>query len=149
MCLFIAYPSSIAQAQKLPPASRTVYKCTVNNKTVYSDEPCLGAQVIDVQPTRGMNKSTGRELTGSDVANEKRREQFADAVKPITGKSSQQMEVHRRRFNLSPEAKAECGKLDRGITRAEADEGVASGEAQADIQRNLFTMRKRSRDLGC
>ena len=44
---------------KLPPTSRTVYKCQEGAKTVYSDEPCLGAQRINVEPTRGLDKSSG------------------------------------------------------------------------------------------
>src|ERR1700710_707782 len=31
----------LAQATTLPAASRTVYKCVVAGKTVYTDEPCV------------------------------------------------------------------------------------------------------------
>lgn len=147
--LLTGHQASNAQAQSLPAASRTVYKCTVNNKIVYTDEPCLGAQVVDVEPTRGLNKSTGRELTGADVAREKRNELLADAVKPLTGLSPQQMEVRTRRIKLSGEAQAECGKLDRTIAQSEADERASSGEAKTSIQRQLFVMRQRSRELRC
>ena len=140
---------SVAQTHSLPTASRTVYKCTINNKIVYTDEPCLGAQVVDVEPTRGLNKSTGKELTGADVAREKGREQFAEAVKPITGLSPQQLEVKQRRIKLPGDVQAECNKLDGDISQAEAKERTSSGEAKTDIQRNLFVTRKRSRDLRC
>lgn len=148
-CLFGLHEVVSAQTVSLPAASRTVYKCSVNNKIVYTDEPCLGAQVVDVEPTRGLNKSTGRELTGADVAGEKRREQFAEAVKPIVGLSPKEMEVKRRRIKLSGEAQAECGKLDRTIAQSEADERASSGDAKAGIQRQLFVMRQRSRELKC
>ena len=58
-------------AQTLPPASRIVYKCQEANKTYYSDSPCLGAQRLDLQPTRGMDSSSGREVHGKDVQHEK------------------------------------------------------------------------------
>lgn len=109
----------------------------------------MGAQLVDVEPTKGLNKSTGKELTGADVAREKRNELLADAVKPLTGLSPQQMEVRTRRIKLPGEAQAECGKLDRTIAQSEADERTSSGDAKTDIQRRLFEMRKRSRDLRC
>lgn len=149
VCLLGGNQVASAQTQTLPAASRTVYKCTVNNKIVYTDEPCLGAQVVDVEPTRGLNKSTGKELTGADVAREKGREQFAEAVKPITGLSPQQLEVRQRRIKLPGDVQAECNKLDGDISQAEAKERASSGDAQTDIQRNLFAIRKRSRDLRC
>lgn len=45
--------ASMALAQSLPPSSRTVFKCEVAGKVVYSDTPCLGASKVDVEPTRG------------------------------------------------------------------------------------------------
>lgn len=83
LALFTA--SAPAFATKLPPPSRTVYKCEVGGKVHYSDMPCVGVQKVDVTPTRGMNKSTKRELTGSDVRREVFHEQLSDAVRPITG----------------------------------------------------------------
>lgn len=148
-CLLSGNQLANAQTQSLPAASRTVYKCTVNNKIVYTDEPCMGAQVVDVEPTRGLNKSTGKELTGADVAGEKFREQFADAIKPVTGLSPQQLEVNRRRIKLPGAAQAECSRLDDSIAQSEADERVSSGDTRADAQRKLFEMRKRSKDLRC
>ena len=148
-CLFGLSEVASAQTQSLAPASRTVYKCTDGNKIIYTDEPCMGAQMVDVEPTRGLNKSTGRELTGADVAREKRNEQFADAVKPIVGLSPQQMEVKRRRIKLPGDVQAECSKLDGSIAQSEADERGSSGEAKTGIQRQLFVMRKRSRELSC
>ena len=105
--------------------------------------------MVDVEPTRGLNKSTGKELTGPDVAGEKRQEQFADAIKPIAGLTPQHLEVRTRRVNLPGDAQAECNRLDGSIAQAEAGERASSGEAKTDIQRNLFVLRKRSRDLRC
>ena len=139
----------LSLAQSLPPQSRTVFKCTVNKKVVYTDEPCVGAEKVNVEPTRGMNKSSGRELTGTDVARERRNEQFAEAVKPITGMSSKQFETAKLRTKLSPEAKSECANLDRGIEGLESQDRQAEGENKANIQRSLFASRKRYRELRC
>ena len=138
-----------AQSVTLSKPTRTVYKCTVDGKIAYSDEPCLGAQRIDVEPTRGLNKTTGREVTGQDVLREKQREQFAAAVKPLTGMSPKQLEVQTRRYNLSPEYKAECNKLDASIAENETQERSALGNAKPPIQQSLFVQRKRYRELKC
>lgn len=57
----------------------------VPEKMVYSDSPCLGAQKIDVEGTRGLSKSSGCEQVGNDVRREQHRETFADAIRPLTG----------------------------------------------------------------
>ena len=138
-----------AQGTALPKASRTVYKCGVAGKVVYTDDPCIGGQLVNVEPTRGMNKSTGRELTGADVRREKQNEVFAEAVKPITGKTPKQMEVQRNRVFFSAQAQAECANLDGDITRHEADEKAVSIASRAPVQRELFALRKRHRELRC
>lgn len=153
-CLFVALlvkvDGAAAQSTTLPQPSRTVYKCVVAGKTVYTDDPCVGAQRVIVEPTRGMNKSSGRELTGADVRREKQNEAFAEAVKPITGKTPKEMEVQRKRVYFSAQTKAECESLDSSISGNEAKErGATSVESRAQIQRDLFALRKRHRDLRC
>ncbi|HLO93961.1 MAG TPA: DUF4124 domain-containing protein [Burkholderiaceae bacterium] len=103
------------RAQQLPPPSRTAFKCTVGGKVSYSDSPCEGAQRLQLEPTRGMNKSSGRELIGTDVRNEHQREQIAEMVRPITGLNPQQMAQFERRLPLSPEARRECAWLDQAL----------------------------------
>lgn len=141
--------AGVAYAQKLPQASRTVYKCAVNGKITYSDEPCDGAERIVVEPTRGMNKSTGRELSGRDIQRERQTELIADAVKPITGMNPQQYETARRRVHLSPEAKVECNRLDLQLPRLESRGKTSTGEGKALVQSSLLALRKRQRVLGC
>ncbi|MBL0089736.1 MAG: DUF4124 domain-containing protein [Ideonella sp.] len=138
-----------AYAQKLPLASRTVYKCVVNGKTMYSDEPCAGAERIVVEPTRGMNKSTGMELSGKDIQRERQTELIADAVKPITGMNPRQYDTARRRVYLPPEAKAECNRLDLQLPLLESKEQASTGEEKALAQSSLLALRKRQRVLGC
>ena len=147
--LLVAATFAEAQSTTLPKSSRTVYKCVVAGKVVYTDDPCVGAQLGNVEPTRGMNKSTGRELTGADVRREKQNEVFAEAVKPITGKTSKQMEVQRSRVFMSAQANAECENLDREVEHAEAREKALPIVAKAPVQRELFALRKRHRELRC
>ena len=138
-----------AHAQSLPPPTRNVYKCVVNGKVAYSDEPCLGAQRIDVEPTRGLNKSTGKEQVGRDIQRERQTELITEAIKPITGLTPLQLEAARRRARLAPEAKAECGRLDPEVANSEVAERSSSGDSKTRVQAKLFALRKRQRELGC
>lgn len=141
--------SQSAFAQNFPSPSRTVYKCNVAGKIVYSDSPCIGALKIDVEPTRGLNKSSGRELVGTDVRREQHREMFAEAVRPITGMDAKQFEVQSRRMKLSSGAQQECHRLDSNIKATENEEKHLDQSALTEIQGHLFTMRRRARELGC
>jgi hypothetical protein len=94
-----------AQSMKLPGTSRTVYKCTIAGKVVYTDDPCLGAERVDVEPTRGVSKLTGTERVGPDVQREESREAFAEGIGPITGMDAKQLNQAGRRQKLSPDAR--------------------------------------------
>ena len=144
-----ATPQLAAQSIKLDKPTRTVYKCNVDGKVAYSDTPCLGAERIDAEPTRGLDKSSGASRVGPDVAAEKRRELMDEAIKPLTGMSSKQMDVERRRFSLPPESKQECKVLDVSIGETEGKERVAQGSAKSPLQQNLFALRKRFKELKC
>lgn len=142
--------SGFALAQiTLPAPSRTVFKCQVAGKVVYSDSPCLGAQKIDVEPTRGLNKSTGRELLGSDVRQEQQRETLATAIQPITGMDAKQFGTFGRRMKLTSEAQKECKQLDVKIPIAEQEEKQSKSEALAQSQATLLVLRKRFREIKC
>jgi hypothetical protein len=141
--------STIAQSQKLPPTSRTVFKCVEGGKTFYSDAPCLGAEKINVEPTRGMNKSTGREIVGADVNRERTREAVADAIKPLTGMTAKQLDASGRRMRLSSSDQQSCKNLDIEIPRLEAEEKVADQQTKLPIQRQLLGVRQKYRNLGC
>jgi hypothetical protein len=138
-----------AQAVKLPNPSRTVFKCEVGGKVLYSDDPCLGAKRIDVEPTRGLDKSSGKRMIGKDVGREKSREAFVEALRPVTGQDQAQHATAVRRINLSSSAKAECRTLDGGISDAEALEQSTAAGARLAVQRDLLNLRKRYRELGC
>ena len=139
----------VSQAQSLPPPSRTVFKCEVAGKVVYSDSPCLGAKQVDVEPTRGANKATGKELTGADVRRERQREGMAEAVRPLTGMDAKQFNVAANRTKLDAGTKAQCSVLDVQIPVAEADERKVVGTDRQDIQAQLLKLRQQFRDLRC
>lgn len=141
--------AAVAQTIKVPPTSRTVFKCTVEGKVVYSDEPCLGAKVINVEPTRGLSKSTGREVIGNDVRNEMNHEMIVQAVKPITGMSQQQFDKASRRFKLTGPQQAECRQLDSDLPAAENAEHTATKENLSTVQGQLLSIRARYRAIGC
>lgn len=155
--LFVASAAAIAlfsrpahgQSLKLPNPSRTVFKCEVAGKVVYSDGPCLGAKRIDVDPTRGLDRASRRRSVGRDVLRETTREQYVKAVKPLTGLTPDRYAVTVRRTGLSSATKAGGVSLDAGIADAEVIERSASAGARTAVQHDLFKLRKRYRDLGC
>ena len=139
----------VSQAQSLPPPSRTVFKCDVAGKVVYSDSPCLGAKQVDVEPTRGANKATGKELTGADVRREQQREGLAEAVKPITGMNAKQFNVATNRTKLDAGARTQCSLLDVQIPAVEVDEAKSAAQDRQDVQARLLKLRQQFRDLRC
>lgn len=138
-----------ALAQKLPPPSRTVFKCDAGGKVVYSDSPCLGAERIDVEPTRGLNKSSGTEKVGSDVRRERHNEQIADALKPVFGETAQERAKRHARAKLGPEARSKCANLDRDIPAAEQQEATAAPTTLGSSQARLLGLRSQYRELQC
>lgn len=149
LTLVIATAPAVAQSVKLPPPSRTVYKCEVEGKTSYSDSPCVGAQRLEIEPTRGMDSMTGKPKSGADVRREREHEVIAEAVKPITGKDAKGFEKDRRRLQLSPAARRECAGLDGDLSAQERAERQAKPADLPLAQQSLYATRKRYRDLGC
>lgn len=141
-------PLAAAQAQ-LPAPSRTIYKCQVKGTVTYSDEPCVGAQRLDVVPSRGVDRLSGSRRIGSDVANEIRSEQFAQAVKPLTGMSPSQFATASRRHHLDPASQRECRQLEATIIAFEREERSARAGVTESLRQDLFSFRKRYKKLGC
>lgn len=144
-----AYVGAQAQQSSLPAPSRTAFKCVVGKSVIYSDAPCVGAERVDLQPTRGLNKSSGKEVVGADVRHERNREQVAEAIRPLTGKSNQEFETYGRRMKLTASARSECASLDSSIPRAEAEERTSSDPERTAKQTRLFGLRSRYRQLAC
>ncbi|HTN66492.1 MAG TPA: hypothetical protein VL051_09955, partial [Burkholderiaceae bacterium] len=110
---------------------------------------CLGAQRIDIEPTRGLNQSSGRKLVGADVQREHNRELIAEAVRPLTGMDAKQLDIQGRRMKLAPEIRTECARLDAAIAALEFDEKRATKQELPDVQARLLDMRKRFRARAC
>ena len=119
-------------AQRLSPPSRTVFKCEVDGKVTYSDEACLGAKCLDVEPTRGLNKSSGQERVGADVRKERRNEQIR---------------ARRIAREVSPRPTSRCRRRDpetRGSSRCSAA-GRATWGTRSRASRSTFASRGTSR----
>src|SRR5690606_490980 len=117
-----------SKGQSLPAPPRTISKCTINGEIQYSDTPCIGAQKIDVEPTRGVDSISGKKRVGADVRREHQREAIADAVRPITGMNSKQFDVATRRMKLNPDAQQGCRALDKAVITTEEEERRATKE---------------------
>jgi hypothetical protein len=135
-----SFSSGLAIAQGLPAPSRTVYKCEVGGKVVYSDSPCLGAQRVDVTPTQGLNKSSGSERVGADVRRERHNETMAEVMRPLFAETAEQRAKRHRR---------QCDDLDRRISSAELEEGRTAQAERQTVQERLLGMRAQHRDLKC
>ena len=147
--LIVLAVSAQACAQNLPPPKREIFRCEDGEKIVYSDSPCLGAKRVDVLPTRGVNKTTGTERTGTDVRSEGYNETMANVLYPILGETAAQREARHRRVNLSQAGKSACSKLDDTTPAAEKRERTATGAQLQTIQIQLFQLRKEYKNLGC
>lgn len=141
-------PASVG-AQALPAPGRVIYKCIVGGKIAYTDEPCLGAQRLDIEPSRGLDKFSGKQMTGADVRTELHREMFGEALRPLTGLDGKAYATEVRRYKLNGYAKAECRSLDNHLPGIEAIERTASKEVRPAIQHELLVMRQRYKTLGC
>lgn len=138
-----------ASAQKLPPPSRTVYKCDEGGKVVYSDSPCLGAQRVDVEPTRGVNQLSGSKRTGADVRHEQHNEAMAKALQPVFNETAEQRAMRHRRAKLAPEARLKCSALDNQLSTTEGEERRASESDRHTVQSRLLALRKQHQALRC
>ncbi|WP_230247479.1 hypothetical protein [Rubrivivax sp. JA1055] len=149
LCIAAALGATAAQAQKLPAPSRDVFRCEINGNVSYSDSPCLGAKKVDVEPTRGLDASSGRVQTGADVRKERFHEEFAEAFRPATGKDAKQLKVDAKRLGLPPSAQRQCRQLDEDIPTMQERERHASRDALPLVQQLLLEMRQRFIQLGC
>jgi hypothetical protein len=146
--ILLPYAELFAQSP-LPAPSRTIYKCQVQGRISYSDEPCLGAQRLNITLTRGVDRLSGPVRTGKDVAQEIRSEQFAKAAQPLTGMSASEFATTVRRNRLSGAAKSECRQLESSIIALEQTEQHTPAAMIAAPQQELYLLRKRYKALGC
>lgn len=129
--------------------AQPVYRCETKGKVTYSHEPCVGARVVDTSPTEGLDKFTGKSRKGKDVQQEQFNRQFHEAIKPLTGKTHEEMAVQARRYKLSPADQRECRALDERLRSEEAAVRQASPATAQQAEAKLFLSRHRYRDLRC
>lgn len=119
-------------------ADPPTYKCVDGKKVSYSDEPCIGATMVDTTPTRGLDKSTGVVRKGADAWRDLHNEAMADAFKPLLNETPAQRESRHRRAKLTPNEFLECAMLDKRVA-----------DSPARDRQELYNDRKRYRDLKC
>lgn len=116
---------------------------------MYSDAACVGAKVIDATPTQGMDKMTGRTRKGKEVQRDEFNRQFDKALRPLHGKSHEEMNSARRRVYLPAQEQARCARLDDLLPSLEGDTKRAEGAAKAKADVGLYQARKQFFDLKC
>jgi len=147
MRLLFALPFLLAAV--LASAAPPVYRCDTAGKVSYSDAPCVGAKVVDATPNHGVDQMTGKSRKGRDVQRTELNHAFDDALRPLTGKSRDEMDVMRRRVKLQPREQGECRQLDGQLPELEAGARRETGAAKAKGDVALYQARKRYFDLGC
>lgn len=140
---------SAVQAQYLPPPAREGYRCEIDGKVTYSDDPCPGGARVDVTPTRGMDRMAGQRQMSDEVRRERFNETMAEALKPLFNETPEQREKRQRRSRLDPKYQSECLALDRKIPQAEEAEARASPDRKPQAQDTLYRLRKQYRDMRC
>jgi hypothetical protein len=133
---------STAQAQ-------AVYRCEAKGKVSYSNEPCIGATVVDTTPTQGLDKSTGVSRVGRDVQRERFKKSINEAMRPLTGMSHEEVKVFERRRKLSTGVNLECQWLDGRLPEPAAAAKRADAQSRQKAETELFLSRSRFRNLGC
>lgn len=119
------------------PRGAMTYKCVAGKKVTYTDEPCVGAKVVNTTPTQGLDKISGTSRKGADVIKTEHNKMMADALKPLLGQTPEERAKAIKRVSLSPKDKLECSMLD----------GQILDERAQDVA--LYQARKRFKDLKC
>jgi hypothetical protein len=122
-------------------AGNPTYKCVTNGKVTYSDEPCVGATVVDTTPTQGLDKASGKSRKGADVQRAESSRAMGKAMEQITGRTPEQREKSIRRVNLSIKDRLECESLDIGMTH------FANPTPEEQVE--LYNQRTRYKALKC
>lgn len=130
-------------------ASAQVYKCNVTGTVTYTDEPCLGAQRVDVTPTQGVDKLTGTSRKGADVRAAEYNRRMAEALKSVFGETPEQRATRHKRGRLTPTEQGTCYDLDRILHRLERQERETANAAHQRTQAELLEKRSQYRQIGC
>lgn len=131
-------------------SAQRVYKCTSGRTVLYTHEPCVDAQVVDVTPTQGMDKSSGVSRKGADVQRIEHRAILANAVQPLTGMDERQFAKLADRQRLDTGARQECDRLDERLPDHEAEAARPGTEPERRARAvQLLDSRRHYRRLRC
>lgn len=119
-------------------AQAPVYRCESAGKVAYSNEPCLGAKIVDTTPTQGLDRTSGTVRKGTDVRRDETNKQLSDAMRPLFNETPEERKRRHHRAKLSESVRAECLALDPQI-----------GGNPRDHESALLRNRQRYRELGC
>lgn len=92
---------------------------------------------------------TGQSRKGKDVQTVEMNTALDTAVRPVTGRTHEEMDVVRRRIKLNSQEQAECTNLDGKLPGLKADATGSSGNSKARADVELYNARKRFFDLKC
>src|SRR6218665_1642293 len=135
-------------------ASNTVYRCEQGGKVIYTDEPCMNAKEVDVTPTEGMNKWSGKERVAPALQNrqatELRRKELGKALRPLTGQDDEKWQESLKHESRPAETRNECRRLDNLIPALkESAAGAARSGDKQNAETALYNARNRFKDLKC
>ncbi|MEO8023871.1 DUF4124 domain-containing protein [Polaromonas sp.] len=122
-------------------AGDPTYKCITQGKVTYSDEPCVGAKIVDTTPTQGLDKTSGQSRKGADVQRVETQREMGKAMQQITGRAPEQRDKAIKRINLSLKDRQECEALDIGMVH------FSTPTPEEEVE--LYNLRKRYKDLKC
>lgn len=141
LCVALGLPYTVMAQQ--------VYRCEVNGKVSYSNEPCQGAKVVNTTPAQSSDRTSGQQRKDMDALKAELERNNATKTRVLTAKAPEDPEVAKRRENLTPLAKHNCSLLDQSLPqlRENAAHGTPENKEKADIQ--LYKARKAFQDLRC
>ena len=141
LCVALGLPYTVMAQQ--------VYRCEVNGKVSYSNEPCQGAKVVNTTPAQSSDRTSGQQRKDMDALKAELERNNATKTRALAAKTPEDPEVAKRRENLTPLAKHSCSLLDQSLPqlRENAAHGTPENKEKADIQ--LYKARKAFQDLRC
>lgn len=92
---------------------------------------------------------SGQSRKGKDVQQTEFNRVFDNALKPLTGRSTEGMDVRRRRVKLPGPDQQACAWLDGQLPRLELDARETRGAAKARAEFDLYGARKRYFEPKC
>lgn len=140
-CVALGLPYTVMAQQ--------VYRCEVNGKVSYSNEPCQGAKLVKNPPAQSSDRTPAQHQKDIDTLKAELERNNATKTRALAAKAPEDPEVAKRRENLTPLAKHSCSLLDQSLPqlRENAAHGTPENKEKAEVQ--LYKARKAFQDLRC